>query len=65
MSMKQCEWEQIVEQSASGRLSKEELQMAIAQVDGILKFIRNQVQYGRSMQNWQQAALDNINQQLQ
>lgn len=65
MSMKQYDWEQIVKQSESGQLSKEELQTAIAQVDGILKFIRSQVQYGRSMQNWQRAALDNINQQLQ
>jgi hypothetical protein len=34
------------------------MQTAIAQADSIFKFIRSQVQYGLSMQNWQQAALD-------
>jgi len=63
--MRQNEWEEIVKKSASGHLSKEEMQVAIAKADHILQFVRNQVRYGRSMQNWQRTALDNINQRLE
>lgn len=63
--MKSCDWEQIVEDSASGKLSREQMQAAIANANQIIQFVRDQVRYGRATQNWQRAALDNINQRLE
>ena len=63
--MKLYEWDQIVEDSASGKLSKEQMQAAIANANHIIQFVRDQVKYGRATQHWQRAALDNINQRLE
>ena len=58
--MEREEWERLVQASATGKLSPEQMQAAIERADQVIQFVRQQVRYGRSTQNWQRPALDNI-----
>lgn len=58
--MEKEELERLIEASASGELSQEQMQATIDKFAQIIQFIRQQVRYGRAGSNWQRAALDNI-----
>ncbi|MEB3355714.1 MAG: hypothetical protein VKK04_03145 [Synechococcales bacterium] len=57
--MQREEWEHIVADAASGKLSPQQMREAIEKADQVIQFIRQQVRYGRASQ-WQRAALENI-----